>query len=172
MTDEKKMTVDLEVFTKIKGWIDEGKTVGRYVCQDLGCVAVWFSPEKLVHCQRHAWACPVRLDREIEIDELEVAPPTPGHKAGTPYKWEIINLDVWGNGDDGWEVNQAFHTRKMIELPEEFTDKDVRDALVADGYLKKTCQTRHLEIDGDDMVIYVNQAKDDRPILQLFREDR
>lgn len=169
----KKIIVTKEAMAKIVAWLEDGKEVHQFVCQDLGCLASYFSPLPAIDCQRHAWKCPCSIHcQSVLSDALELEPLTPGHEAGTPYKWEIISLDVWGNKDDGWDVNQAFHTRKMIELPEEFADKDVRDALVGAGYLKKTCQTRHLEIDGDDQVIYVNQAKDDYPLYQLFMEDR
>jgi hypothetical protein len=39
-------------------------------------------------------------------------------------KFEIITLDVWGNSDDGFEVNNAFSTGAFVDLLEVQWDEE------------------------------------------------
>ncbi len=91
--------------------------------------------------------------------------------------WEIWTYDVWGNATDGFEVNDRYcHCRHHeMELDVEKhnvgstskfssahpTDKQIREALGITGKMK-------LDIDGDDLTIYVNRARDSYPIGELI----
>ena len=90
--------------------------------------------------------------------------------------WEVWTYDVWGNKRDGYEVNDRYcHCREYpmaleVEVnnagtPSEFvsaypTDKQIREALD----IKPRVQ---LELDGDDMCIYVRHASTGYPLGEL-----
>jgi hypothetical protein len=85
--------------------------------------------------------------------------------------WEIWTYDVWGNAQDGWEVNDRFCQQRAAEMPTDADDATILRTLKEWGILKKTTQLRHLEIDGDDGLITVNQAKDGYPLCEMILND-
>jgi len=72
--------------------------------------------------------------------------------------YEIINLDVWGNKKDGYEVNQAFSTGRFIELNEDYTNKELRKNLFTSGYFGRGILNAKLEIIDSDSDIYINHV--------------
>ena len=47
-------------------------------------------------------------------------------------KFEIINYDVWGNSQDGFEVNAAYSTGIFVDISENDTDKTILKKLKED----------------------------------------
>lgn len=46
-------------------------------------------------------------------------------------KWRLINyFDVWGNAEEGWEVNNQCIEAEDIHISDEATDKDICEYLV------------------------------------------
>ncbi len=92
--------------------------------------------------------------------------------------WEIWTYDVWGNTKDGFEVNDRYcYTRKHLIVcpirrwntgaPGEFEsadpgDRQIRRALGLGGMRDR------IEVDGDDMSIYVANARNGKPIGELL----
>jgi len=88
--------------------------------------------------------------------------------------WELRTYDVWGNAEDGWDVNQAFNAgsidlrlaivRNNPETPQEFlsaypSDYQIRQhAFTVDGAV---------ETDGDDITIYVTRKRDGYPVGEM-----
>ena len=86
------------------------------------------------------------------------------------YKYDVYSLDVLGSNSTGYEVNDLSNTGLQIELPEEYTDRDIIKALKEVDYLNKHCRYNSFEIDGDEYTLYVdyNTTKIySRPIAQL-----
>jgi len=91
--------------------------------------------------------------------------------------WEVRTYDVWGNAKDGYEVNDLFivHRAYELEIPVETanpgtkqafnyaypTDKQIRQALDIKPKFR-------LDIDGDDMHLYVNLARDGYPLGEMY----
>jgi hypothetical protein len=85
-------------------------------------------------------------------------------KAG---KWDVYSLDVWGNEEDGYEVNDRSKIG-TVALPPDYTDEYLLKTLKAEGlinYSKK--HLRHIEIEGDDFSISIDYKG--RPMFQLER---
>lgn len=80
--------------------------------------------------------------------------------------YTVWTLDVWGNPNDGYEVNDRCKCG-TIELPDDADDMTIIRALIAEDYLSGS---RHITIDGDDLIIEVN-GRNDRPLLTLERND-
>jgi hypothetical protein len=89
--------------------------------------------------------------------------------------WRTASYDVWGNEKDGYEVNDVYRgldaviyapiTRYNVGTAHEFraaypNDKQIREAL---GIRPRV----RLDIEGDDLTIYVNRARDGYPIGEL-----
>lgn len=87
--------------------------------------------------------------------------------------WECKTYEVWGNEEDGWEVNDISSTwKEEIDLSRisynagtdrQFygahpTDEQIKNAFGIDG---------DIETDGDDLNIYVNDADDGYPIGEM-----
>lgn len=75
-------------------------------------------------------------------------------------KLEIIALSVWGNAEDGYDVNDAMHTGRFIELPEDYTKEDII----------RECFDRHVDITIEDdgfTSIFVDREEDGMPLLEL-----
>jgi len=88
--------------------------------------------------------------------------------------WQAKAYDVWGNAKDGYNVNDVTRSWEVklripvrlnnIGTPQEFksafpSDKQIRHALILRRFA--------LDIDGDDLSIYVNRARDGYPCGEL-----
>ena len=90
-------------------------------------------------------------------------------------KFEIIQYDVWGNPQDGFEVNNSFSTGIFIDINENDTDKTILKKLKEVGFLKKTAKYICFEIDGElDFSLYITHVtiKDGAyPLCELRRTE-
>jgi hypothetical protein len=86
-------------------------------------------------------------------------------------KYKLINYDVWGNKNDGWEVNDAHFTGIEIELSENFTDKELKTALYKSGFATQGILMAKISCDGEpDYTLYVNleaKAYGSKPFCEL-----
>ena len=79
----------------------------------------------------------------------------------------IDYFDVWGNAEDGWEVNDLTTVEDDIVIAEDSTDEEIIDFLVRIEYLKPEAKELvHLESYNNEMIEIV-QTKDDYPIGRL-----
>lgn len=87
--------------------------------------------------------------------------------------WEISTYDVWGNADDGFEVNDVYRHGETeiackVEVNNRGTPQEFLSAYPTDYQIKKVFGTRsRIDTEGDDLVIYVNRARDCYPIGEL-----
>lgn len=88
--------------------------------------------------------------------------------------WEVWTYDVWGNAHDGWEVNDRFCVDRALELTlkaEKFnagTAQEFRSASPSDKQIKQVFGVRcKIEVDGDDVQVYVTRARDGYPIGEM-----
>ena len=80
-------------------------------------------------------------------------------------RFEIIEYDLWGNAEDGYEVNSVYHTRRYIEVSEKCTDGEILEVLSKDYVLPE-----NVSIFGDnEYAILLEDAKDGKPLLELRR---
>lgn len=89
--------------------------------------------------------------------------PTP---SSTRYEW--IDLDVWGNARDGFEVNNSWRTGLFIVIPDTATDRDILKALRDARILTRGATTRSVTIDGDDGMLFLEKVKDGSPVGHLY----
>lgn len=80
--------------------------------------------------------------------------------------WQVWGLDVLGNEEDEFEVNDRFKLG-IIELKVNHTDQDIVDELILYSFLKSTVTVNDLVFDGDDKMIYIDEKKDGFMLFQL-----
>jgi hypothetical protein len=88
--------------------------------------------------------------------------------------YEVQNLDVWGNRQDGWEINQAF-TAGTTELPWNFDAADVCSALKKSGHLNDSVRSRQIELDDPSSMgtdVTVLEKKSGKPVYTLVVRER
>lgn len=87
--------------------------------------------------------------------------------------WEIATYDVWGNAEDGYDVNDVYRQGETeidckIELNNPGTPFEFKSASPSDSQIREVFGIKcSIETDGDDMVIYVNRSRDSYPIGEL-----
>lgn len=87
--------------------------------------------------------------------------------------WEMVTYDVWGNAKDGYDVNNVYRQGEISIRckPERYnigTEREFISCGPSDYQIKKVFGTRsRIDTEGDDLVIYVNRAKDYYPIGEL-----
>jgi hypothetical protein len=89
--------------------------------------------------------------------------------------WELRTYDVWGNSKDGYEVNDSYRAgeapiRCKIEVNNAGLPGEFLSAYPSDSQIRRALGLRRfaLELDGDDLTIYVNRAKDGYLLGELF----
>ena len=91
-------------------------------------------------------------------------------------KYRVMGLDVWGNKDDGWEVNNAFKTSTVIELDDECTTTDIKRALYEANYVTQKFFPMKVDFTGDyehPYRLYVtleSQRFNSKPFVELWEE--
>ena len=74
-------------------------------------------------------------------------------------KWTYATYDVWGNAEDGYDVNDVYRGNAEFEMDAD-NDAEVLQACKDHLGLKAELTLEDIELDGDDMTIYVNAASD------------
>lgn len=100
----------------------------------------------------------------------------------TKQYWEVLSLDIWGNPEDGFEINQAFYTGKVVVISDTATNREILAGLpesITNGY---NCEHDYLDDCETLMTFYESSDSDTpgKPYLQLqlmddyrpFDEDR
>lgn len=81
------------------------------------------------------------------------------------YKYEIVDLEIWGNEEDGYTVNDAFHTLEYIEIEDIDDDKEILNAV--SHYLKDPIKNCYIDNMSSEETIYINAYKNDMPLIEL-----
>lgn len=86
--------------------------------------------------------------------------------------WHVISLDVWGNAEEGFEVNDRRECGTVEIESNDPGDGDIIDALVDAEYLKPGSLGRFTVEYHDDRFVSIDSAVDGEPLLQLERDPR
>lgn len=81
--------------------------------------------------------------------------------------YNVYTLDVWGNPDEGYDVNDRCKAG-TVELDEEATRREIVTALIeADFLAGPVTSPARFEVDNDGSIIHVDLAENGRPLLTL-----
>ena len=67
--------------------------------------------------------------------------------------YRLYDYDVWGNENDGYDVNDVFKTNELYKIDANWSDSKLISALKKQGLIKKGIHQSSIEIGGDDMTI-------------------
>lgn len=85
-------------------------------------------------------------------------------------KFDLHTYDVWGNERDGFEVNDRYMRRDVIEVPDDATDADFILALKRAGWLKRNVRVSSIGIEGEsDYTLYFTHTPTGYPLFELER---
>src|SRR5690349_6370035 len=89
-------------------------------------------------------------------------------------EWELATYDVWGNARDGYDVNDVYRRGSVtlmlepktynVGTPQQFDSATPSDRQIRRVFGLGRIQ---LDIDGDDLTIYIRRMRDDYPIGEL-----
>ena len=78
--------------------------------------------------------------------------------------YDFIAYDVWGNEEDGWEINSACFTGESIDVPADASDTQILATFFDDDTLDKV-EVDPVYCDGD--VLYIRERGNHRPVGEL-----
>lgn len=82
----------------------------------------------------------------------------------------INQLDVWGNEEDGFEINDVYGLVGVLEVADDCTDQDIIDALISQDFI----YPGQYEIDDffNSEYFFANlvMKHNGKPLLQLKEE--
>ena len=96
-------------------------------------------------------------------------------KATIETSWELRTYDVWGNSKDGYDVNDSFVVDRnysmtlAVTVNNQGTPQEFLSASPSNRQIRKALDLRsiQLDLDGDDLIIYVNRASNGYPCGEL-----
>lgn len=85
------------------------------------------------------------------------------------HKYTVHALDVWGNAEGGYDVNDVYPSQGKVEIADEATEADIIAALQAQGFVRADIDIALVEVHGDwyepNGCIYLDY--DGRPEMEL-----
>ena len=85
-------------------------------------------------------------------------------------KYKLIDyFDVWGNQENGWEVNNLCSLEEeygLLIITDDATDEEIIDYLIQIGYLGDEAK-ENIRIEGDDCMIELFSKENDMPLGRL-----
>lgn len=83
-------------------------------------------------------------------------------------KYNLINyFDVWGNEEEGYEVNNLCVEERDIVITDDATDKDILEFLVAIGFLNTSDESKVYLQDYGYGMIEIYQKEHNYPLGRL-----
>jgi len=114
---------------------------------------------------------PFDIERRREINDVIYRTSDAAKIVGRyvkPEIWEVKSLDVWGNQEDGYEVNNE-HNAGKIEIPAMLDNAGLVKLLKKEGFLKETVTVKQVEIESPgEGFIEIREKKTGEPIYFLY----
>jgi hypothetical protein len=87
-------------------------------------------------------------------------------------KYRVWALDVWGNEEEGYHVNDRREHSRKLQLPEEFTDLELLRILQVAGLLSNALSLKDIDIDCDidETCIRIDAGYGGKPLLSLEKD--
>lgn len=82
-------------------------------------------------------------------------------------EWHVLSLDIWGNADDGWELNQAYKVHELF-IADNLNIDEVLPMLRRCHMLANSQVNSDYGVNWDsEGLIEVHRVSDLRPLLQI-----
>ena len=87
-------------------------------------------------------------------------------------KYKVYTYDVWGNSEDGYDVNDRFSSSFSVLVSPDDTEKDILDKLEDIGFLGKEGRTfATLDANCFDDHLYFVSSWDSKPLFELVKQE-
>lgn len=83
----------------------------------------------------------------------------------TMKRYHVRTLDVWGNEEDGWQVNDVF-PNGYIDVEEGVTDEEIWTVLCADNAAQGPFSEAEFDWSGE-LTLYINEKATGKPVFEL-----
>lgn len=83
--------------------------------------------------------------------------------------YRLYTYDVWGNEEDGWEVNDTFRRSTQVFLDPTLSDTKIIKHLIRKGVVNKNTDFSKINILGEEDVLYFEY--DGKPEFELRKEE-
>lgn len=85
-------------------------------------------------------------------------------------KFELINHDVWGNDEEGYQVNDSWKIGEIEINSVDCDNEEIVEALKEFGFLKDSVTVEDIEVEGEtEYSLYINEADTLKPLCELRR---
>lgn len=88
--------------------------------------------------------------------------------------WQLSSYDVWGNAQDGYEVNDVYRhgevsLRIKVTVNNAGTDNEFLSAYPTKSQIRRIggLGRFHIDLNGNDTHIYINRARDGYPCGEM-----
>jgi hypothetical protein len=85
--------------------------------------------------------------------------------------WRIYTYDVWGNANDGYEVNDVFRTSDIVEVASNADTATILAALDAANLIDAGYSELFTIDESNEDTIYFERSNDGKPVAEIRRED-
>ena len=84
--------------------------------------------------------------------------------------YRLYTYDLWGNDEDGYEVNDVYRSTKIELDPVNMTDSEILDVMIKEEIFE-SIQNVEIAISSDDEVWYFVTKDQGKPLCELRLED-
>ena len=82
------------------------------------------------------------------------------------HEYQIVFYELWGNDEDGWEVNNVFHSSETVVIDETATDAEIVKILTECITGLDDADINNVDIDGEPgYTLYVEL--NGKPFIEL-----
>jgi len=86
-------------------------------------------------------------------------------------RYKLITYEVWGNDEDGYEVNNAHFTGDILELELELSHEATIEKLKEEGWIPEKVKSEDVRIDGEgEYSLYFMYEPTGYPMFELRNE--
>lgn len=82
--------------------------------------------------------------------------------------YRLYTYHVWGNEEDGWEVNNVFETDVLADINPTWSDRKLISILKIQYVIQNHIHSRYVEVEGDEDVLYFSYKG--KPEFELRKE--
>lgn len=81
-------------------------------------------------------------------------------------QYRVFTYDLWGNDEDGYEVNDVYRQSQTLTIAEEATDSDIKTLLLRECFTAGS-DIEKITINGEE-TLYIEY--DGKPVAELRKE--
>ena len=82
-------------------------------------------------------------------------------------QYRVYTYDLWGNDEDGYQVNDAYRQSQVLNIAENATDNEIKAVLLAECFSADTLADK-ITIEGEE-TLYIEY--DCKPVAELRKEE-